>query len=104
MLAYEYNYGPTAWPLHWVQISAWVFHSGDRTDVRNGNRVGYGFLDLPIAALMLYPLVLTRVIWRFLRARQHQRPGHCPACGYDLRASQHRCPECGTAIKTNSCL
>lgn len=25
-----------------------------------------------------------------------RRPGHCPACGYDLRATPGRCPECGT--------
>jgi hypothetical protein len=52
-------------------------------------------------------LLLTGILpmtWLMLRVREHERrlAGRCPVCGYDVRASGDRCPECGTFKAKNS--
>ncbi len=48
---------------------------------------------LPCLLLAILPVAWLREVYR---RRQLQRTGKCTACGYDLRASPGRCPECGT--------
>jgi hypothetical protein len=76
----EYNGFPAffryvRWPTH----STWV-------------------ITIPIPFLMLFTSVLPVLyVWGWRAAQRRDTRGLCPICGYDLRASPIRCPECGTA-------
>jgi hypothetical protein len=93
-------------PIPWAQLDG--FRDGQALNLL-GLRVmrkrwpdGYsntGFvvpLWQPAALTLILPAIAVRRHRRAARLRLRQRAGQCPHCGYDLRASPSRCPECGT--------
>jgi hypothetical protein len=51
-------------------------------------------------ALAPVGIVFLLVVWqvRWNENRRRSRIGLCEGCGYDLRASPERCPECGRPV------
>ena len=55
----------------------------------------------------LWPIAVCATIWpalsmaRMIRRRRRTRSGLCPSCGYDLRGTSERCPECGAVPETH---
>jgi hypothetical protein len=89
------------WHDSWIYVSS-SYHRR-RTTVSYSSGSGmivpgktFSFPIWPLIALAsLWPAMV--VVQRVRMAKQF-RPGHCPTCGYDLRATPHRCPECGTTL------
>jgi hypothetical protein len=46
---------------------------------------------------LLTTAIPARWLWLYRRSAQRRSRGLCLACGYDLRATAERCPECGAA-------
>src|SRR5688572_17306702 len=64
------------------------FHFGT-----SGNDVALQFPIWLLGLVSAVPLALP--LRRIVTKRRRVRSGLCPDCGYDLRASPARCPECG---------
>ncbi len=64
--------------------------------------------DFAVSYVVIFPLWIPTVLfaamfwWSFLprhRRRKRKKLGLCVKCGYDLRASKERCPECGEGLE-----
>jgi hypothetical protein len=63
-----------------------------------GRVVQIGFNGWPLAVVFaVFPLT-----WMIKRVRRPPGANVCPQCGYDLRATPNRCPECGTIPATTT--
>jgi len=93
------DYWDKADAVFFYDASDWRFHGfGFYLYVSGGeyNKI----LELPYWAIFLLFAVLPLfALRRILRVRGRKVRGLCVACGYDLRASPKRCPECGVVIR-----
>lgn len=89
-------YDPTARTVHWERGGfAWSQRQSSRDLIVTGV-VPFWAVSLASAGPPVGWIVM-----RLRRAMRRRRGGEkttglCPVCGYDLRATPHRCPECGT--------
>ena len=82
---------------NWID---WQWHGFAHYQYSRRNGVVNAIWIVPFWAIAiatsLLPILWIMARWRsYINKRRAKRLGCCPVCGYDLRATPDRCPECG---------
>ena len=104
------------WLLSYGALRAWFQLAGAagvavlyyRIAQRSGMEFAIGRLLLGVAFIFLatgplgyflLPPLLFAVTLLMIRFAKETAEYPCPVCGYDIRVTPHRCPECGTELR-----
>ena len=83
---------PTA--TRWNRLGFGQWESGWGSSFADSHDRNWGAPIWP--AVVLFAVLPTIWLVRTMRRRRAYAAGRCARCGYDLRATPERCPECGT--------
>lgn len=92
----EMQVGPeigTGSARRWSRLGFVIERDGG-TNTRGGVAIVPYWMLLLVGGLAVFG---RRLVWTPIVRRRRRRRGLCQACGYDLRGSAERCPECGRA-------
>jgi hypothetical protein len=99
---HPYRHSSYSFEGSWANQAApsfpWFYYSRGGGPPFSDPREGFegSVITILPAPLGVFPMVILSVLFIFIYRQMRRNKGLCQKCGYDIRATPNRCPECGT--------